>query len=253
MDCSLQCPVPAAHPSSRPGRRAPSQGPGTIGQVRAYSPTTAPWRIVVPVKRLHLAKTRLALPPGLRAELVLAMALDTVSAAARCGRVGGVTVVTSDDRVRAAFTALGTSVVDDTPDEGLNQALAHGIATGDGDGPTATLSADLPALQPGELQRALDAATGAPRTVVADAAGTGTTLLTALSAQWLRPEYGPDSLRRHERAGHVVLVLDDIAGLQRDVDTIEDLYAAGHLGVGKSTAEALAGAGIPVLQSLPLR
>src|SRR5919108_4147379 len=51
------------------------------------------WSVVVPVKRLESAKTRLAVPLELRPGLVLAMAADTVAAARSVARV----LVISDD------------------------------------------------------------------------------------------------------------------------------------------------------------
>jgi 2-phospho-L-lactate guanylyltransferase len=73
---------------------------------------------------------------------------------------------------------------------------------------------------------------------VADAAGTGTTLLTALGVG-LDPHFGAGSARAHQQAGAVPLA-GDWPGLTRDVDTAEDLRAALALGVGPRTA-ALAG------------
>src|SRR3954469_22192278 len=56
------------------------------------------WAVVIPVKRLSLAKTRIDLGPDLRADLALAMALDTVAACLACPRVGTVVAVTDDER-----------------------------------------------------------------------------------------------------------------------------------------------------------
>ena len=56
---------------------------------------------------------------------------------------------------------------------------------------TAGLAADLPALRPGELDRALRAAAHWPEAFVADAAGTGTTLYTARPGTPFRPRFGP--------------------------------------------------------------
>ncbi|MFB9570509.1 hypothetical protein ACFFRS_26380, partial [Saccharopolyspora hordei] len=56
---------------------------------RGYPPV----HLLVPVKPLHLAKSRLldggARHPAAHTELVAAVALDTVSAARRAARVGG--------------------------------------------------------------------------------------------------------------------------------------------------------------------
>src|SRR3954449_2315269 len=111
------------------------------------------WSVVVPAKRLVVAKTRLTpltatlgdeLPDGHR-ELVLALLADTVAAALASPAVGGVLVVTDEPRAAALVVELGARTVRDEPDSGLNAALAHGArqartATG---GPVAALSSDL--------------------------------------------------------------------------------------------------------------
>jgi 2-phospho-L-lactate/phosphoenolpyruvate guanylyltransferase len=88
-------------------------------------------------------------------------------------------------------------------------------------------------LRPDELAAALAAAERAPRCFVADAHGTGTTLLTAMRTG-LRPAFGPGSAAAH-RAGGAVELTGDWPGLVRDVDTEADLRAALRLGIGPRT------------------
>jgi 2-phospho-L-lactate/phosphoenolpyruvate guanylyltransferase len=205
----------------------------------------SPWSVVVPAKRLSVAKTRLTpLPDGLggppdvvRARLVLALLADTVSAALASAAVADVLVVTDDPDAGSVVTGLGARTVPDVPDRGLNPALAHG-ALASGSRAVAALSSDLPALRPEELTAALSAAAAAPRCFVADAQGTGTTLLTANGAD-LAPAFGAGSAERH-RAGGARRLTGDWPGLARDVDTPEDLRAALALGVGRHTGEVLA-------------
>ncbi|WP_448627320.1 2-phospho-L-lactate guanylyltransferase [Geodermatophilus sp. URMC 64] len=200
------------------------------------------WSVVIPAKRLALAKTRLRpVTAGLggtaHAELVLALLADTVAAAVDCPRVGRVLVVTDDPAARETVRAIGAATVGDEPDRGLNPALEHGARSAGGPA-VAALSSDLPALRPDELAAALTAAEAAPRCFVADADGTGTTLLTALGAP-LDPRFGAGSAAAHRAAG--ALPLDgDWPGLAQDVDTEAALRAALRLGVGPSTA-AIAG------------
>jgi 2-phospho-L-lactate guanylyltransferase len=204
-----------------------------------------PWGLVVPVKRLALAKTRLsAYGDAARQDLALAFAIDVVTAALRTPGVADVLVVTDDDRAARALTAAGARVVADSPDAGLNPALEHGAellrATPDAgtDVGVATLSADLPALQPAELAAALAAVPAGGRAFVADAAGTGTTLLAAAPGILLAPGYGPGSRAAHLASG--ALELAGAPGLRLDVDTPEDLVAALLLGVGAATAAVAA-------------
>lgn len=199
------------------------------------------WSVVVPVKRLGRAKTRLraSLPDADHDALVLAMALDTVAAALACPLVGGAVVVTDDPVAGPALTALGAIRVPDAPDAGLNPALEHGAAEAIRRAPgwgVAVLGSDLPALRPAELAAALEAV--AIRAFVADAAGTGTTLLAAAPGVALRPAYGPASAAAHAASGATAL---DGAwpSLRRDVDTAQDLRAAIRLALGPRSAAQL--------------
>ncbi len=199
------------------------------------------WSVVVPAKRLSTAKTRLrpvSATPDAHAALVLALLADTVEAALACPAVAVVAVVTDDPDAAAVVRAAGARTVPDVPDQGLNPALEHGAAAA-GAAAVAALASDLPALRPEELAAALAAAEAAPRCFVPDAAGTGTTLLTAVATP-LAPRFGPDSARAHRDGGAVPLA-GDWPGLTRDVDTAADLRAALELGVGLHTAGLLAG------------
>ena len=198
------------------------------------------YAVVVPVKVLAVAKSRLALPPVDRAALALAMALDTVTAALACLLVEQVLVVTDDPLARATLHAAGARVVPDSPDAGLNAALAHGadlLRTGHPRLGVATLGADLPALTPAVLADALGRVRA--RVVVPDLDGTGTTLLAAAPGHPLDPAYGPGSCDAHVAGGAVVLHGVDVR-LRRDVDTLADLADARALGVGPATTAALA-------------
>jgi 2-phospho-L-lactate guanylyltransferase len=201
------------------------------------------WSVVVPAKRLAVAKTRLrpltaALDdPSAHADLVLALLADTVAAALACPAVGTVLVVTDDPAAAAEVVRLGARTVPDEPDSGLNPALEHGARCAGGTA-VAALSSDLPALRPDELGAALAAADLAARCFVADAHGTGTTLLTAV-ATGLRPAFGPASAAAH-RAGGAVELSGNWPGLVRDVDTEADLRAALGLGAGPRTTAAAA-------------
>jgi 2-phospho-L-lactate guanylyltransferase len=208
------------------------------------------WSVVVPAKRLVAAKTRLTpltaalggdLPAG-HQELVLALLADTVAAARESPAVGLVLVVTDDPRAAAVVTGLGARTVGDEPDSGLNAALAHGARSLSG-GPVAALSSDLPALRPAELTAALQAAAAVSRAFVADAEGSGTTLLAARDGD-LDPRFGPGSAAAHAAGGAIPLD-GDWPGLRQDVDTPADLHAACWLGVGERTAGFLSAAPWP--------
>lgn len=197
------------------------------------------WSVVVPVKRLGVAKSRLyaaGRPRPEHEQLALSLALDTVTAAVAAA--ARVVVVTDDPAAAAAMRAAGALVVADEPDAGLNPALAHGAARaallGPDDG-VALLSADLPALRPAELTAALRAAAGHLRAFVPDADGRGTTLLVSRPGVPVRPRYGAGSAAAHRASGAVELA-GDWPSLRHDVDTAADLAYAAVLGLGPATA-----------------
>jgi 2-phospho-L-lactate/phosphoenolpyruvate guanylyltransferase len=152
------------------------------------------WTVLLPVKVLVRAKSRLAVLAGPRRwELALAMASDTVAAVIDCPEVARVIVVTSDPVAGEQLAALGAVIVPeiiaagagglgagglgragrqhrldastkpsgDGPQDGLNAALVHGATVAAHRWPgtgLAALTADLPALRPAELGAALNAA-----------------------------------------------------------------------------------------------
>jgi 2-phospho-L-lactate guanylyltransferase len=224
------------------------------------------WTVLLPVKVLARAKSRLAVLAGeRRRELALALAADTVDAVLACPAVARVVVVTSDPVAGPLLAALGAVVVSDEPagldgpsgpggpespgDLGvqdlLNAALRHGATVAARRWPgtgLAALTADLPALSPAELATALRAAGAAAGrgAFVPDAAGVGTTLYAVPPGGDFRPLFGGASRARHAASGAVEIDLDGMAGLRRDVDTPEDLQVVLALGAGPRTT-ALAG------------
>jgi 2-phospho-L-lactate guanylyltransferase len=201
------------------------------------------WTVLVPVKRLAVAKTRLTRFAGAaRQDLALAFAVDTITAALSAPGVVAVLVVTDDDRVWSESEAVGAELTQDDPRAGLNPAIRHGAAVAVARWPEhrlAALSADLPALRAGELGYALSAAAGLSRAFVADTEGTGTTLLTAADAGMLDPRFGHRSRARHVAAGATELLTGPLVSLRRDVDTEVDLHDARRLGLGPRTLAVL--------------
>lgn len=224
--------------------------PGGWQDYRVTEPT---WTVVVPLKRLSAAKSRLrgAVPGVPHEPLALALALDTVTAALASPSVGEVLVVTDDLTAGRALRALGARIIQDPPGGGLNPAFDRGASLVDGSG-VAALTADLPALRPAELTAALRAAAGPPRVrrFAADTPGTGTVLLLAPPGVPLDPRFGGPSAAAHAASGALAL---PEAGptLRRDVDTRADLLAAVTLGLGRHTAELLASAAVALVATGP--
>ncbi|MFJ8886884.1 2-phospho-L-lactate guanylyltransferase [Streptomyces sp. NPDC102402] len=217
----------------------------TEGEIATNTDPTGLWSLVVPLKPLVRAKSRLGRAVGgdLRPRLALAFAQDTVSAALSCRAVADVVVVTDDPVAGAALAALGARTVADTPAAGLNAALEHGARAAlarHGGAAVAALNADLPALRPDELARVLEFSSAFPRTFVSDAQGIGTTFLSAAPGVELRPAFGGASRARHLASGAVEIALRGLDSVRRDVDTGDDLGAALALGVGRFTTELAA-------------
>jgi 2-phospho-L-lactate guanylyltransferase len=219
--------------------------------------TSFAWVVVVPVKPAARGKSRLAgvLDDDERAGLVRAMALDTIDAARSTAGVRRVVVVTADAPLRRTLTRADgpssaapapVSLVGEPPasDDPLGAALHAGHDEArrlEPEAAVAVLLGDLPALRPDDLAAALGAAAARPTAFVADAAGTGTTLLTALPGAAFDPRFGPGSARAHAAAGHTALAVPAASTLRRDVDVPDDLRAAERAGTGRRTAAWLAG------------
>lgn len=210
------------------------------------------WTLVVPLKAAPAGKSRLAgwIEPGDRLALARAMMADTVAAAAAARGVDEIVVVTDDPAMAgAARRAAGESspqvsvtVIGEPDPGGLNPAISAGIERAREDRPghgVAVLLGDLPALRAADLAGALERAARHRLGAVADAAGTGTTVLTALPGVPVDPAFGADSARLHLARGHVFLAVATPSGLTRDVDVPADLDAVLALGVGPHTARAL--------------
>ncbi|MFI7547380.1 2-phospho-L-lactate guanylyltransferase [Actinoplanes sp. NPDC049599] len=205
----------------------------------------ADWTAVIPVKSLGAAKSRLrgAVADARHEDLALAMVRDTVAAVRACAAVGTVLVVTDDPAAAAAVKALGARAVPDRPAAGLNAAMRFGADVVVGLAHRrAVLTGDLPALRPAELGEAL-AAAGAGRSFVADAAGTGTVLLTAEAGTALDPRFGAGSAGAHA-ASLARPLAGAWPGLRQDVDTAADLRTVLALGAGEHTCGLLRDLGL---------
>ncbi|WP_318247024.1 2-phospho-L-lactate guanylyltransferase [Microbacterium gallinarum] len=242
---------------SGPGRAVTPPDPGAVGEgagapagvTAGGSPAQAElrhadrWVVVVPVKPSARAKSRLAVDGVDRSGLARAIALDTLAAVSACELVVQVVVVTDDAALaREAAVIPALRFVPEGESRGLDAAVATGMAAVDPNGrlPRAALLGDLPALRPADLAEALRAAGSVDRVVVADAEGTGSTLVTARAGAAWSSSFGDDSLARHVAAGCEPLGIRDASTLRRDVDTADQLAAAVRLGVGPRTAALLA-------------
>jgi 2-phospho-L-lactate guanylyltransferase len=200
--------------------------------------------VIIAVKHLSAAKTRLAalFQPQLRERVVLAMLVDTITAARAVDGVDCVTVVTPDQTAARVARELGAAVLaDPAPSQGrdpLNNAILAAVhAVSNQVSNIVVLQGDLPALRTDELTEALTAARSNPRSFVADRPRTGTAALFAFGVE-PDPHFGANSAARHRDSGAVEL-LGGWPGLRCDIDTPEDLAEAQRLGMGAATTAAV--------------
>lgn len=200
--------------------------------------------LIVAVKRLAVAKSRLSelfCAPD-RERVVLAMLVDTLTAARAVTSVASITVVTPDPAAAAAARDLGAIIVDDPTPAGHPDPLNNAIRVANALSRipnVAVLQGDLPSLRTAELDAALAAARSHPRSFVADRQGSGTCALMAFGVP-LDPMFGAGSAQRHRQGGAVELT-GDWPGLRCDIDTPHDLADARVLGVGAATEATLQG------------
>jgi 2-phospho-L-lactate guanylyltransferase len=226
---------------------------GMSGTSATFARASTDVGLIIAIKRLSAAKTRLApmfdgLAHGAREELVLAMLADTITAAAAVPAVHTITVVTPDRVAAEAARSLGAHVLMDPTPVGHADPLNTALRTAEAalrpsTSNIAVLQGDLPALQSRELAQALTAARSHPRSFVSDRHGTGTAALFAFGVP-LDPGFGLNSARRHANSGAIELTRP-WPGLRCDIDVADDLAAALRLAVGIATKRAVGGMTMP--------
>lgn len=197
--------------------------------------------VVVPVKPPAHGKSRLVgLTEEQRRDLAAAFALDTVTACLGTPAVAQVLAVTDDAAFAVRLAAAGCAVVPDGVTGDLNGSLRQAVAEARRRWPglhPVALCADLPALRPDDLARALASLPTSTPAFVADAAGTGTTLYAA-PYDGFDPHFGPGSRAAHLAVG-AAEVPGELASLRQDVDDLDDLARATALGLGARTRAVL--------------
>lgn len=206
------------------------------------------WSIVIPVKQLPLAKSRIGGDRAKRSELARAFACDSVTTALEVVGADSVHVVTADREFGLWAEILGANVLWDAPPGPLNASLAHALQAVPSGRPTLVMTSDLPCATPLALTNLLAAAAPHERCFLSDAAGTGTTALLGASPSSIEPQFGERSAAAHAAQGCVRLDAPEAYRLRRDVDTSVDLWDAIRIGVGPYTQHALASVEVTVLE-----
>ncbi len=200
--------------------------------------------VIVPVKSLGEAKSRLAavFGPRQRAELVLAM-LEDVLSAARAAHDGPLLLVTPDEEYAPAARRAGAELIADAGG-GYNAAVAQALAAAGAReaGAALLLPADQSRAQPPDLRSAIEALEE-HAVVVAPSRDGGTGLLGLRPPDAIAPAFGVGSAARHralgEAAGLAVAWLE-LPSLRDDVDEAGDLLR-GATPLGEATAAFVVG------------
>ena len=190
--------------------------------------------VVLPVKRFHDAKLRLAehgLRPGERRALATGMLTDVLESLRKADYVDDVIVVTGDPGAEVLARGYGAQAIADDITDGHSEAAQRGIdwAIEQGAFHVLLLAGDTPALDPAEIDELLDGLPEGPEVVIVpDRHGEGTTALLLPPPDVMRPSFGDGSRERHEQlardAGASVRIAE-IPSLLLDVDTIDDVHA----------------------------
>ena len=190
------------------------------------------WSVVMPVKPLAAAKSRLAgMSAPARVDLARAFTRDALAAVLATPAITRVIVV--GDTVDASPDPRIHPVPDPTAD--LTHAIQLGLDIIPADRPAAVIVCDIPAVRADEVSLALAHGAHHPWSMVADLHGTGTTMLMGQRRQNIQPRFGVRSRAAHVALGATDLTELPVPGLRCDVDTEVDLWNAFRLGVGTHT------------------
>jgi len=184
---------------------------------------------ILPVKRLHRAKSRLgaSIADPLRGDLARAMVGDVLLALSRTSSIERTIVVTGERSIAAAADYLGALVVPDTAEQSQSAAVTLGIeaAIAAGFERVLCIPGDCPALDPAELH-ALLAHQSPGVVVIPDRHGTGTNGLLLCPPEAITPSFGPDSCARHRALALQTGAdcrIERLQSLLLDIDTGADL------------------------------
>lgn len=206
---------------------------------------------VLPIKRFHAAKQRLAagLDGEQRRTLAAAMVADVLEAIGEARTIERTIVVSGDPVAQGLASAAGAEVVPDPEDTGHVEAALAGIARAEVEGAECVvlLPGDCPLLDPRELDRLLTALPQRYVGIVPDRHGTGTNALALRPPGAIVPAFGEGSRDRHvalAREAGVPFGVEELASLGLDLDTPADVIAlarelAAHPGRARRTAKAL--------------
>jgi 2-phospho-L-lactate guanylyltransferase len=201
--------------------------------------------ILVPVKNLRQAKQRLApvLDQAARTELAQAMLHDVVDALASWQSRPEVAIVSCDSFALALASRYDFEIIADHKNSGETDAIevATGVCEMRGLD-TLVIPADIPLIQPWELQAIMGAAPEVGSVLVPAGDGRGTNAVLRRPAALFPLRFGNDSFGPHLAAAQATgtsCVVLSLPGIAVDVDNPADLKQLVEL-PGETRAQRLA-------------
>lgn len=184
---------------------------------------------IVPVKGLAEAKKRLAnyLGPSERKRLVLAMLIDVLSALHRSRMFVEVLVISPDESLAREVSRSNSSFVRQSG-TGLNSAVHQAVqlALDREVSAITTVLADLPLLEPRDVEELVQISRETPRVVLVPSSKGGTNIMLRAPPDVVVTSYGRWSYGKHLRSAQekgVAAYSVSNPRISFDVDTIEDL------------------------------
>jgi 2-phospho-L-lactate/phosphoenolpyruvate guanylyltransferase len=192
----------------------------TAGQLNIWA--------IVPVKRLGLAKQRLApvLSRSERAELARTMLHDVLTTLCATPGLAGIIAVSGDPAVAGLATLFNARVVGDVMESGVNPAVQQGLNTLDASSAALVVPADVPFATAADLQAVITELGRCPMVLVPALSGGGTNTLAMRRPDLIVPSFGADSFARHQalaRSAGLGCGIVRSEGLGRDIDCPGDL------------------------------
>jgi 2-phospho-L-lactate/phosphoenolpyruvate guanylyltransferase len=184
---------------------------------------------VVPVKRLGLAKQRLApvLSRSERAELARTMLHDVLTTLCATPQLAGIIVVSGDPAVAKLAMLFDARVVGDVMESGVNAAVLQGLRTPDpSSAGVLVIPADVPFATAADLQAVIAQLGHFPIVLAPALSDGGTNTLAMRRPDLIAPSFGDDSFARHQalaRDAGLGCGIVRSEGLGRDIDYPSDL------------------------------
>lgn len=200
---------------------------------------------VVPVKRLHLAKQRMAhvLSQSERTMLARVMLQDVLTTLGVTPELAGIMVVSSDPMAEELARQFNARVVADVSESGVNDALWHGFAALDPKSSPLIVPADVPFATAGEIQAVVNSIDHHDVALVPARSDGGTNALAMRAPDTIVPSFGDDSAARHLAAAKQKNLRAETLrcdGLSFDLDRPEDLTMPRQTNSNSLTAAFLA-------------